>query len=233
MKQSLPNPIDHFFRGAISTNIVLITFTDEGLKVLLQQKEELPYENTLSLPGRFILPNEDTEEALNQLLEVLIGTSDFYKKQLRAFSALGRHPLGRVISLSFYGLIPFNRIPSSLSDALSWHPINDIPELSYDHNKILSTAFWRFKKGLLRHPTVFELLPLEFTIAEVIAVFEQAFEQKLDASNFGRQVKSSDLVIALDKFRKNVKNTGRPSRLYSFNQEQYRRHSKDRIQFNF
>lgn len=232
MKQNLPNSIDHFFRGAFSTNIVLFTFVDGELRFLLEEKEEVPFQDTLSLPGRLILPNEDTDSALNSLLKSLLGTEDFYKKQLRAFSDLGRHPLGRVISISYYGLIPFEKLVLPLPKTLSWHPIYKVPALSYDHNKILNIALWRFKKGLLRHPNVFELLPTEFTISEVITIYEQAFDKKVDASNFGKQVKNSNLILDLGKFKKtNIK--GRPSKLFSFNRDKYRSHSIDKVQFNF
>lgn len=230
----IATPIDHFFRGAFSVDIVLISFCKGKLKVLLQEKDEPPFQNELGLLGKLILPNEDTDKALNDLLYSNLGTSKFYKKQLRAFSEVGRHPLGRVITFAYYGLVPFHLIENiPPSSGLSWHLIDSIPKLSYDHNKILNKVLGRFKKGLLRHPTVFEMLSEEFTISDIISIYEQAFAQKVDASNFSKQVKNSETILPLNKFRLEKRNTGRPPQLYSFNKEKYQRHFKDKIKFNF
>ena len=79
-------PVDHFFRGAFSIDMVLITFTGNELKVLLQEKVDPPHEGELGLPGKLILPNEDTDRAMNNFMIDLIGTNEFYKKQLKAFA---------------------------------------------------------------------------------------------------------------------------------------------------
>lgn len=224
--------LDHFFRGAYSIDIVVITFHLGRLKILLQKKEEAPYEDQLGLPGKLILPNEDTDKALNKLLNSLIGTSDFYKKQLRAFSEVDRHPLGRVITFAYYGLVPYEQIILPLSAQLSWHVMDAIPTLSYDHNYILSAVLKRFRKGLLRHPNVFELLPNEFIISEMISIYEQAFNTKLDAPNFRKQVKNSQLVRALGKSRENKGSMGRPAELYTFDKIKYLG-LKEKVQYNF
>ena len=231
--KAFSNSIDHFFRGAFSVDIVLITFHSGKLKILLQEKDETLFDQELGLPGKLILPNEDTDKAMDNLLDSLIGKSDFYKKQLRAFSEIGRHPLGRVITFAYYGLIPYEQLQAALPAQLSWHIIDDVPKLIYDHDQILSTVLKRFKKGLLRHPTVFEILPKEFSISDVISIYEQAFAKKLDASNFGKQIKKSELVYSLEKYRENSTNTGRPPKLYSFDKMKYKGVQKDRILFNF
>ncbi len=66
-------PVDHFFRGAFSIDMVLITFIDDELKVLLQEKNEPPHEGELGLPGKLILPIEDTDQAMNNFMTELIG----------------------------------------------------------------------------------------------------------------------------------------------------------------
>lgn len=224
--------IDHFFRGAFSIDLVLITFKDGELKLLLQNKDEEPFRDLLGLPGKLILPNEATEMAAKELAVSLIGTSNFYRKQLTAFSDVDRHPLGRVVTFAFYGLIPQSKLVNKLSDKLSWHPLNDVPHLSYDHDKILKNILKRFRKGLLRHPTVFELLDDEFLLPDMIAVYEQAFQQKVDAPNFRKQVRKSELIQPLGKFRQGPNMVGRPAEYHRFNKSKYKQ-MKDRIQFNF
>ena len=225
-------PVDHFFRGAFSIDLVLITYHEGHLKLLLQKKDEEPFKGFPGLPGKLILPNESTEKAAKELAKELIDNDKFYTKQLNAFSEVDRHPLGRVVTFAFYGLIPFNKTPVALPAHLSWHTFDDIPKLSYDHNKILKTVLKRFKKGLLRHPTVFELLNKEFLLPDVINIYEQAFDQKVDAPNFRKQIRKSELIVPLGKYHHQAHAIGRPAEYYTFRKDKYKQ-MKDRVQFNF
>lgn len=232
-KPNSSTPLEHFFRGAFSVDLALFTFHEGKVKILLQEKEEDPYKDQLGLPGNLILPNEDTDAAINNLSLKLLNKTDFYKKQLRAFTEVGRHPLGRVITIIYYGLIPYERLPNELSDNLSWHEIDKIPALSYDHNYIVKTVTGRFRKGLLRHPTAFELLPSEFIISDLIRIYEHAFGKKVDAPNFRKQIKRSKLIKALGKYEDSKNKIGKPSQLFCFDKASYLGHKKDNVQFNF
>ncbi|MFT4756890.1 MAG: 8-oxo-dGTP diphosphatase [Vicingaceae bacterium] len=221
---------EHFFRGAYSVNIGVITFKSGKLSILLQQKEDYPSQNEIGLPGKIILPNEETEIALEKLMINLLGRNDFYRKQLDAFTAVNRHPLGRVVCFAYYGLIPFENIDETLLKNLHWEPLNKIPKLCYDHDEIVKMILHRFRKGLLRHPRVFEFLPTKFTIMDVIKIYEQAFSTKIDASNFGKQVLKSNLVTPNGEYRKDA---GRPAKLYEFNKSAYIKEPKNKMSFNF
>lgn len=226
-------PIDHFFRGAFSIDMVLITYIDGELKVLLQKKTEMPHKGELGLPGKLILPNEDTDEAMNNYMVDLIGTKDFYKKQLKAFSDINRHPMGRVISFAYYGLIPFDKMVNDLDGSLSWHNAYQIAGLCFDHDQILKSVLKRFRKGLLRHPTVFEILPEKFILSDVKRIYELAFNAKLDSSNFRKLIRKSDLIYPTGEVKHEKDFIGRPPKLYSFNRERYLGEFKERIHFYF
>jgi 8-oxo-dGTP diphosphatase len=232
-KSNISTPLEHFFRGAFSVDLALFTFHEGKVKILLQVKDEEPFKNQLGLPGNLILPNEDTDVAIENLCLSLLNKSDFYKKQLRAFSELGRHPLGRVITITYYALISYERLPKELAENLSWHSIDAVPKLSYDHNNILKSVMRRFRKGLLRHPTAFELLPEEFIISDLIRIYEHVFGKKVDAPNFRKQIKRSELIKATGKFEASKNKIGKPSQLYTFDKASYLGHKKDRVQFNF
>jgi 8-oxo-dGTP diphosphatase len=224
--------VNDFFKGAFSVDIVIFSFHEGRLKVLLQFKDEAPYKNELGLIGKLMLPDEQTEEVMQNLMQSTLGFHDFYTKELTAFSDVARHPLGRVVTFAFYGLLPWERFDPNFSDRLEWHNLAEIPSLSYDHNQILKAVVKRFRKGLLRHPTVFELLPAEFTLADVIAVYEQAFGTKVDAANFRKQLRKSVIIKPTGKFVKKPNDMGRPPELFTFDKKQYGQ-MKDRVQFNF
>lgn len=220
---------EHLFRGAFSVNIGLITYHEGKLQLLIQEKEDYPSQNEIGLPGKIILPNEETEDALKKLMLELIGTTNFYRKQLNAFTKVNRHPLGRVVCFTFYGLISFEKV-KQMSSKLSWHELNNVPNLCYDHNDIVKLIRNSFRKGLVRHPRVFEILPEEFVLPDILTIYKQAFLTKLEDSNFSKQIIKSELVKPINKTRKAF---GRPAKLYTLNKSAIKKKSKEKVSFNF
>ena len=141
--------------------------------------------------------------------------------------------MGRVVTMAYYALTTPDALSIKPNSGLEWFSIHEVPSLSLDHNEIYDFILFRLKKGLLRHPNVFELLPDEFTISDIMTIYEQAFNTKLDASNFQRQVKSSELLKPLNRLRKSDRQNGRPPQLYCLDRNRYRRNSKDPVRFNF
>ena len=227
------NETDKFFSAAFSVDLALFTFHDDRLKLLLIEKEEEPYQGNIGLPGRLIKFDEDTEQALNQVATEIIGTENFYRKQLQAMTEVGRHPSGRVITIAYYGLIPYADLKNNSLKKQRWIDLKDLPELTYDHGHIVKLAMNRFRKGLLRHPNVFKLLPEEFILSELIEIYEQAFDKELDKPNFRRQIKESNLIKETGKYRIAERQMGRPPQLYTFDRRGYAGKSHELIGFNF
>lgn len=224
--------ISHFFRAAFSIDIGLFTYHDGQVKVLLDKKSEGPFTGQHGLLGKLILPNEDVRQAMDSMLLDRLGKNDFYIKELRTFSAVDRHPFGRIITFAFYGLLPFEQLGDTPGEGLSWYSVEDTPDLCADHGTILKNLKWRFRKGLLRHPIVFEVLPKLFTLLDVINVYEALFEQKVDKPNFRKKLLASALLKASGEYRDSAKTNGRPAELFSlsFSPE---KESRDKVQFNF
>ena len=144
-----------------------------------------------------------------------------------------RHPLGRVITIAYYGLISNEKLLEKLGDDLRWYPMNQIPKLSYDHNQILESAISRFKEDLLNQPIVAELLPKEFILADIISIYEQAFQRTLNQSNFRKSLKRSKLLVPSGRKMSAGENIGRPAELYSFANLDFTEKYPDVISFNF
>lgn len=224
-------PLDPFFRAAFSIDLALFTYHDDCLKVLLSRKQEPMFEGREGLPGMLIYPNQDTGEALSELARETIGTDDFYRRQLRAFSSLGRHPQGRVVTIAYLGLIPYEDVELS-DDSLFWSELEEVSDLSYDHDWILDSAKQRFTSSLLNEPTAFEMLPDEFILREVIRVYELAFKEDLDYPNFRRQLRSSGLLTPTGEMRDHAGMTGRPPEVYRFDRAAYHGASRQTVGFH-
>lgn len=231
MTQTSPSSIQHFFRGAFSIDMALFSFFDDQLHVLLSEKNDMG-QGVLGLPGKLIDPDHDTDDAMDVMMKSLIGTDRFYKKQLQAFSAVDRHPAGRVISFTYYGLIQQKDISEDLDQSMQWYNLDEIPPLAFDHNDILKKVIKRFRKGLLRHPIVFELLPEKFVLPDIIKIYEEVFDQRLDKANFRKQILKSELIEPLGVFDRESKRMGRPSQLHRFNRAALKSR-KERVHFNF
>ena len=94
--------IDVFFRTAVSVDVVVLTYRNDQLQVLLSNKMVAPFEGFKGLPGKLVYPNIDTDQSVNSLLSGITGQKDLYVRQLRAFTDIGRHPMGRVITIAYY-----------------------------------------------------------------------------------------------------------------------------------
>lgn len=227
------NSLDQYFRAAFSIDFALITFKNGKLKVLLEHKVDEPFAGQLGLPGKLIFPNEDIDDAFDRFAKGLIGTSSFYHKQLGAFSAIDRHPLGRVVTFAYYGLIAEEDLVAALPEKFEWCDLYELPKLSFDHNEIMNLIHDRFKKGLTRHPTVFDILPKYFVLSDMHAIYEQAFDQKIDVPNFRKQVLNSGLVSKTEHKRAARNHMGRPAQYYEFNSARFHGSKEEKAKFNF
>ena len=223
----------HFFNGAFSVDIVLIAYLDGSLKFLLQKKQDYPLVNEWGLPGDLILPKQDTDKAIDELLIKNIGHSDVFKSNLRAFSELNRHPLGRIITIAFYGLISFDKVPNKLPENLKWANLEANYELTLDHNHILEEAKKKFKENLIQKPVVFNLLPEKFIISDLIKIYELAFDKKVDVANFRKRIVSSKMIRATGEFKQRYKSHGRPAEYYTYEGQIKKKSEKESILFNF
>jgi hypothetical protein len=96
--------------------------------------------------------------------------------------------------------------------------MDEIPELAFDHNFILSETYALLKQKLLNEPVCFDLLPERFTLNEMQQLYEFALETDMDKANFRKKIKYVPM-IAHDEKQQNVKH--RPAKLFSFNKKEY------------
>ena len=89
----------------ISVSICLFCYNNNQKKVLTIKNENQPFKGALILPYKFLDANESLEDVCSEILFDNIGNSNIYVEQLNAFGKVYRHPEGRIIDISFYGLI--------------------------------------------------------------------------------------------------------------------------------
>ena len=211
-----------FFKSAFSVDNVIFGFGDGDLKVLLIERGEEPFNGKWALPGDLVYPNEDIDSAATRVLKELTGLANVYLEQVKAFGAVERHPLGRVITIAYYSLIKIssnNLKTSSFAKKVKWHAVNQIEELAFDHLEILTASFSILKKSIRNRPIGFELLPPKFTLTQLQHLYEAVLEAELDKRNFRKKILSMGLLEDIGEMQVGVAH--RPAKLYRFDKSKY------------
>ncbi len=197
----------------VTVNIVIFTIKDEELKVLLVKRIVEPYKNSWALPGGFIKINESLEDAAKRELFEETNVKNIYLEQLYTFGDPNRDPRTRVIAVTYFALIKNENInlkAKNQAKELQWFNVKKLPELAFDHKKIIDYAVQRLKYKLEYTTVGFKLLNKEFTLTELQRVYEIILNKKLDKRNFRKWIKP--LVKRTNK--KVVHGVGRPAWLY-------------------
>lgn len=201
----------------VTTDVVTFVIDGGKLKVLLVKRTQEPYKGSWSLPGGFLWANETTHEAAMRLLKSKAGVADVYLEQLYTFDATKRDPRGKVISVSYLALVPFELLKVEKSDETqepTLFSIDELPQLAFDHKDIIEYAYTRLKAKLQYTNVAYSLLPEAFTFYQLQLVYENIMSATLDRRNFRKKYMSLGLLKPTGKRKSGGQH--RPAELYSF-----------------
>jgi 8-oxo-dGTP diphosphatase len=216
----------------LTVDVVIFTIQDFSLKVLLIRRGIAPFKDAMAIPGGFVQENESLEQAALRELKEETGLADIYLEQLYSFGDPGRDPRGRVVTVAYYALVPYDRALHAGSDAAAagWYAMDKLPELAFDHGKILDYALERLRNKLEYTTVGFQLLPRKFSLSELQAVYEAILDKQLDKRNFRKKIELLGILKPLPEYRQ----TGRkPARLYSFSAKNFEKLKDKGILFPF
>ena len=202
-----------YFNIAVSVDCVILAYADKALKVLLIESDLEEFAGMCSLLGDLVRPDEDLDEAPYRVLRERTGLADVYLEQVQTFGKVARHPSGRVITTAYYSLI--NKKSNLLqlhNSALSWHEVNKIKKLAFDHKLIVDTCLQRLRENVMEHPVVFHLLPEKFSLRELQDLYEAILGVELDRRNFRKRIILKDWLVDLNEMEEDVPH--RPGKLY-------------------
>jgi 8-oxo-dGTP diphosphatase len=209
-------PLEDYPRPSVTVDVIIFTLNEGDLQVLLIQRGLPPFEHMWAIPGGFVRIDESLEGAAMRELEEETGVRDVYLEQLYTFGDPGRDPRGRVITVAYFALVPFDAVqPHAGHDASDarWWSVYDLPPLAFDHADILSYALQRLRYKLEYTAVGFELLPEPFTLSEIQSAYEIILGEGLDKRNFRRKILSADVIEETGEYRSGE---GRPAKLYRF-----------------
>jgi 8-oxo-dGTP diphosphatase len=216
-------------RPAVTVDIVLFTvagaLNDLRLQVLLIERDEKPWRGQWALPGGFVRQNEDLHAAALRELEEETGIPEALIEQVEAVGTPGRDTRGHVITIVYVGLTPAERHelkPRGDARAARWFDVKELPELAFDHAKLLQRGLRHLQRRLREEPVCFELLPETFTLSELQALTETILGHALDRRNFRRKVQEMGLVMPTEGIRQ--QGAHRPAQLFRLAPEQAKRY---------
>lgn len=206
----------------ISVDCVIFGYEKSTLEVLLVKRAIRPYAGRWALPGGFIKKGERTEDAAKRVLEQMTGVADTYMEEIGIFDEIDRYPLWRVFTVGHVALIsPEHYALHAGTDTreVKWFPLKEVPDLPFDHNKILAVALEKIRKRVRYQPIGFEILPEKFTLPQLQKLYEVVLDEKIDKRNFRKKILSMHLIRKLNEKDKN--GVRRPANLYMFDEKKY------------
>lgn len=212
---------DRYPAFAVTADLVVLTIKDDTLVALTVRRGGEPYLGAWALPGGFVRPDEDLDDAARRELaeETGLGPGAVHLEQLASYGTPERDPRMRVVTVAHLALAPDLPLPRAGSDAADarWTAVTDLladpARLAFDHHRILGDGLERARAKLEYTPLATTFCPAEFTVAELRRVYEVVWDTRIDPRNFHRKVTgAAGLLEPLSTTT--TRDGGRPARLY-------------------
>lgn len=196
----------------------LFTVNKGDVKILLVKRANEPYKDYWALPGGAMYNNETLEVAAKRELKEKTGLVNINVELSGVFDDVKRSNLQRMIGISFLGVINAEGIKlqkeTLKTSNADFFPINSIPTLAYDHNKIIDKSILILKEKILNSNILKDLLPDEFTLPELQKVYEKLLNKELDRRNFRKKLLNDGIICDVKKDA--IFNGKKPAKLYRF-----------------
>jgi 8-oxo-dGTP diphosphatase len=201
--------------AAVAVDIVVFTILNGELKVLVSPVNRPPhYKNVDGFLGGMIDAKETAEEACTRVLWEKGGIKNIYTEQLFTFSAVNRDKRNRVISVSYLCLMSQDRAESFKNESACFKSVSDLQNLAYDHDEVMLTAIERLR-GKITYSNIAQfLLPKQFTLSELQAVYETVGSKGIDKRNFRKKILALNIIEETGDMQAGMRN--RPAALYKF-----------------
>lgn len=218
----------------IAVDAIVFGYMENSLNVLLIKQKFGALKDQWALVGGFVKDGETLDNAVNRELAEEAGIKVNYLEQLYTFGDdVDRDPRFQVISVAYFALVNSTKLTvkadTDAEDA-QWFPVNDLPQLAFDHSSIFELAHQRIKNKLTYQPIGFDLLPKEFLFSDLENLYCIILGKEIDRRNFRKKILSFGIVEETEKFG-NKKN-GRPAKLFKFNKLIYKKLKKEGFLFD-
>ena len=217
------------FKVGVDNVIFSVDTQQNRVLVLLVMRQDEPFLDSWSLPGTLVRHGESLEDAAHRILLEKIRVNNLYLEQLYTFGGPARDPRElpesfgvRYLSVSYFALVRFEeaKLIAEGVSGIAWYPINQLPQLAFDHNQILEYGYRRLRNKLEYSPVAFDVLPEVFTLSDLYQLYTTVLGENFsDYSNF--RTRLLKLGFLADTGLKVSRGAGRPASLYRFDPEAF------------
>jgi 8-oxo-dGTP diphosphatase len=202
--------------GAHAVLAVVFGVRDGRLQVLLWERALDPHAGSWALPGGELADHETLEDSIRRHLAAKVDVRELsHLEQLETLSKPDRSPLRRELATAYLGLVPRDADPALPRDT-RWHPVDDLPELAFDHEPVVLAARERLRGKLSYTNIGFALAPPVFTISELRELYRAALGHEVSATNLQRVLLRRGVLEPTGERRGPGPAGGRPAAVYRF-----------------
>ncbi|CAL9474284.1 hypothetical protein SUDANB95_02888 [Actinosynnema sp. ALI-1.44] len=170
----------------VSVDVLTLRFDAEAHTVLLAIAPRAfdPFAGALALPGVLLGKGERLRDAAHRAVTTKLGLPEVTATgQLATFDEPSRDPRGPTLSIALWATLD----PAASASGPTWTRLSDVPELAFDHNRIVTDCRPILADKLWRDPTFTAgLLGREFTTAHALDVTESLTGDRPYPANLGR-----------------------------------------------
>ena len=192
----LKNPL--YKNQGIHVNIVLLTVNNGEIDVLLVKRTNEPFCGKWALPGGAVYNNEDTNDAMKRELFEKTQIINIEPQIFGVFGKPNRAPQMRMLGIGYIAVIDKSAISfirkSQKTDDADWFNIDEVPQLAYDHNEMISKALEYLKQQVWKGGILKTLFPNGVTIPELYEVYSKILGQNLDRRNFRKKLLNDNIL---------------------------------------
>lgn len=204
-------------------DVCLFSIVNKKLSVLLIKRGFEPYKDMWALPGCKYQEALTCDENALYVLDKELELKNIYLNQLKTYAGLNRDPRGSSLSICYLSLLDYRKVNLvKTKDAVDfkWVPIENLfkEEIAFDHKDMIKDAVERIKNQLQYSKIGFTLVGEIFSLSEVVEIFQEILNVKIDVSNLRKKLLSLELIKEVAK--QNI-GRGRPETVYSLNKDAF------------
>ena len=216
---------NHYYKNnpkfLVAADCIIFGFKDKELHILLTRRPVEPMANEWSLMGGFVDEDESLEDAAKKVLFRYTQQEGIYMEQVNAYGDVDRDAGGRVISVAFFALVKLEEFDTSLAQRFDarWTNIKELPQLVFDHNRMVSDALTLLQLKASMQPIIFKFFDKKFTLPALQDLYEAIYQREVDKRNFRKKLSSMDILDKLDT--KDTESSKRGAYYHKFSERKY------------
>lgn len=222
----------HSDKFLIAVDCIILGFINKELHILLTRRPVAPNKGEWSLMGGFMDEEESLNDAAKKVLYRYTRQDGIYMEQVGAYGDIERDPGDRVVSVTYYALVRLDEFDTSLAKEYDaqWVNVRELPNLVFDHNKMVADALQLLRYKASSQPIIFEFFEDKFTLPVLQDLWEAIYQMPVDKRNFRKKVSSMDILDKLEE--KDKSSSKRGAFYYVFNKKKYRTYIEEGNRFS-